>query len=132
MDQPNWTLNQVLLFCPALQDDSCKSREPEDEIIQPADWEEANLIASSIKGTDSQMHKPILDIDLPCVLLPSSTKGHFHLFIDRPLSRELYLKLLEVLCECGIIGRGNVQQLKERECTTIRKPGFYKPSRSTT
>ncbi len=49
-------------------------------------------------------HAPALDIDgIHCELKPSSTKGNFHLYIDKPMSWSHYVKLLAVLREVGII-----------------------------
>lgn len=88
--------------------------------------EEANLIGSPVEGT-KDLHVPTLDIDLPCVLRQSSTAGHYHLFIDKPMRWEQYRRLLEVLADVGIIEPGYYDSSIERGATFVRKPGLVKP-----
>lgn len=38
-----------------------------------------NLISSLC---DDEMHRPALDIDVPCRVVPSSTEGHCHIYFD--------------------------------------------------
>lgn len=77
--------------------------------------EEANLRSSEVeivgwKNTllfnrePETLHAPALDIDgIHCEVVPSSTKGNYHLYIDKPMSWENYKKLLKVLVEVGIL-----------------------------
>lgn len=75
----------------------------------------------------SGLHKPVLDIDLPVKLLPSTTEGHFHLFIDKEMTWAQYAKLLDVLAEVGIIEEGfsRVSQ-GSRKHTAVRLPWVKK------
>ncbi|TCB97562.1 hypothetical protein E0H26_11630 [Micromonospora zingiberis] len=84
----------------------------------------ANLLTSKVSG--SEMHKPVLDIDLPAKLLPSSTPGHFHLLIDREMSWEAYLHLLDALVVVGLIEPGYANASRERGHTAIRLPWIRK------
>lgn len=68
-------------------------------------------------------HAPTLDIDMPCRLLPSSTPGHFHLYIDMEMSDKDYTKLLKVLHEVGIIEEGFAQMFDRKGATFVRMPG---------
>lgn len=85
---------------------------------------EANLLTSKVAGTE--MHKPVLDIDLPAKLLPSSTPGHFHLLIDQEVSWEAYLHLLDALVVAGLIEPGYANASRERGYTAIRLPWVRK------
>jgi len=87
---------------------------------------EANLI-TSIVADNSGMHRPVLDIDVPCVLVPSSTPGHFHLYIDKPMSWKTYHALLCALGEAGILEGGYVGASIERGHTAVRLPWVSKP-----
>lgn len=86
----------------------------------------ANMISSRVRGTDGLVHKPVLDIDLPCVLLDSSTPGHHHLIINKPMPWETYVKLLDALAEAGVVEKGYANAAKFRGATFIRKPGVRK------
>ena len=98
------------------------------EVAEPAD---ANLITSRVK-TDFEdvfgttIHKPVLDIDLPIQLLPSSTEGHFHLFIDKAMTWEKYRRLMDVLAEVGIVEHGYVNASVERGYSAVRLPWIRK------
>lgn len=72
--------------------------------LEPPDGEELNLVTSQIKG--SEYHAPCIDIDMPCVLVDSKTPGHHHLYIEKPVKWESYVKLLEAMVECGIVEEG--------------------------
>lgn len=89
--------------------------------------EEANLITSKTDELPwTQYHRPILDIDFGAALVPSSTPGHFHLYIDRLLEWDQYLKLLKVLVEVNIIQPGFYEGAKRRGATSARLPWIKK------
>ncbi len=94
----------------------------------------ANLVAScvgdSLNIESSTMHAPVLDLDFPATLVPSSTPGHFHLYLDKLLNHEQYMKLLDVLAEVGILEEGYVDASKKRGFTSVRLPGKLKTGSS--
>lgn len=75
---------------------------------------------------DDEYHRPILDIDFPAMLIPSSTEGHFHLYLDRPMKWKVYKKLLQALAEVGIIEPGYAGASIERRASYLRLPGVPK------
>jgi hypothetical protein len=95
--------------------------------------EEANLIGSYCTtykngNKTEEIHMPVLDLDMPCELIPSSTPGHFHLLIDQPLRWPQYQNLLTALAEAGIIEYGYAKASIAHGGSYIRKPGIHKPS----
>src|SRR5579872_4116295 len=73
--------------------------------------EEANLLGSYCTtmregGKEVEIHMPVLDIDFPCELIPSSTPGHFHLLINKAIRWPKYAELLEALASAGVIEYG--------------------------
>ena len=74
----------------------------------------------------TDLHKPVLDLDIPAVLLPSSTEGHFHLYIDKEMSWKSYKKLLTVLAEVGVIEKGYLRASVARKHTAVRLPWIKK------
>jgi len=88
--------------------------------LVPAALSESNLVCSDRK--EDGLHIPILDIDMPAMLLKSSTYGHYHLYIDKPMSWENYCKLLDVMAEVGILEPGYVSVSKKRKRTQVRTP----------
>ncbi|UVT31054.1 hypothetical protein SEA_PARVUSTARDA_73 [Gordonia phage ParvusTarda] len=79
------------------------------------------------KGSAIQWHKPLIDIDIPIAAVPSTTEGHFHLFIDKELTWEEYKTLLKVLRDLKIIEDGYYQASLRRGATWVRAPWCKKP-----
>lgn len=71
-------------------------------------------------------HKPVLDIDMPVKAIPSSTPGHFHLYIDKEMSWDDYVKLMKVMAEVGILEEGYVNASISREYSACRLPWVKK------
>lgn len=92
--------------------------------LDPSDVERANLIGSI---TDEGTHVPVLDIDFPVRLEPSSTPGHFHLYLDGiELDWSTYKMLLAALAAAGVIEEGYRTASLSRGMTLVRKPGVTK------
>lgn len=85
-------------------------------------------VFSSLDPSDflGETHRPVLDIDVPAWLTPSSTPGHTHLVIDVPMTWDAYRKLLAVLVEVGILEDGYVGASEARGYTSARLPWVRK------
>lgn len=89
--------------------------------------DEANLITSESGRIEwTGKHRPVLDIDFPAALIPSTTEGHFHLFLDKELEWETYRKLLKALAEAGIIEQGYADAAIANKKTAVRLPWIRK------
>ena len=84
---------------------------------------EANLVSSL---TPNERHAPVLDLDFPCQLVPSTTPGHFHLYLDKTVTWEQYRGLLDALFAAGLIEEGFHRMSLQRGATFVRKPGVMK------
>lgn len=89
------------------------------------DIEQANVITSMIADRVTH-HKVVIDLDLPTKLVPSSTPGHFHLYIDHEMELEPYMKLLKALLEAGLVEEGYVNAAIARGHTAVRLPWIKK------
>jgi hypothetical protein len=105
--------------------------------VVPADRLNEAEVVTSLTGekkkdllgfTAESMHRPILDIDIPMHIIPSTTEGHGHLYIDKEVSWSKYRRLLHALAECGIIERGYLNVSIAREHTAVRLPWVKKPA----
>ena len=88
-----------------------------------SDIEKAVLMSSKAKNGK---HRPILDLDLAAHVIPSSTKGHGHLYIDKELTWKQYQKLLNVLADLDIIEKGYRGASLARGYTAVRLPWVKK------
>lgn len=86
---------------------------------------EANLVGSLLEG-DTGYHMPVIDLDFDTHLEPSSTPGHFHLYLNRAISWEKYQALLEALYKAGIIEEGFYEMSIARGQSFVRYPGVKK------
>lgn len=116
----------VLLRVDRMDDYEDETRTP---VTNPDD---ANVVSSVVaSGLDfgfatTERHRPVLDIDFPCAVVPSTTPGHFHLYLDKELSWPDYEKMLRVLGEVGILEQGYVNVSVERKHTAVRVPWIRK------
>ena len=88
--------------------------------------EEANLISSTTDYRSGTYHKPVLDFDFPCRLIPSTTDGHFHLYIDFHIEKSKYFNLLDAMQQAGLLQKAYVEHAKQRGYTAVRPPWVRK------
>jgi hypothetical protein len=86
---------------------------------------EANILTSDVLGKPG-VHKLVLDIDLPAKLVPTTTPGHWHLYIDHEMPWEAYVKVIDALAEAGVIEKGYARASKLRGYTSVRPPWLPK------
>jgi hypothetical protein len=105
--------------------DDYTRRNDEDEVVDfRGDSVDANVTTSRVLGKDT--HKVVLDLDLAAKLLPSSTPGHFHLYIDHEMTWKQYRRVLRALAAAGIIETGYLGASEHRGYTSVRLPWIKK------
>lgn len=92
------------------------------------DKEAAQVITSLVAQPGPRKHKLVIDLDLPAQLIPSSTPGHFHLYVDHEMDEGVYMELLAALGKAGLVEPGYVRASHERKLTAVRLPWVHKPS----
>lgn len=77
---------------------------------------------------DGPQHALVLDIDMPAWLIPSTTPGHYHLYVDVPggIPRAEYDALLDALVNARVIEPGYAGASKARVFTSVRLPWIKK------
>jgi hypothetical protein len=95
------------------------------EVRQPATVPDAN-ISTSIREDAPEHHALLLDLDVPAWLIPSSTPGHSHLYVDVHIREAEYFQLLDALANAGVIQRGYADASKRRGGTALRLPWIKK------
>lgn len=104
--------------------DSATFESGQKEVLTP-NLEEGNIITSIM--VDSVLdHKVIIDLDLPAQLIPSTTPGHFHLYVDHIIPRDKYLNLLDALAEAGLVEPGYAAASRARGYSAVRLPWIKK------
>jgi hypothetical protein len=81
----------------------------------------ANIVSSKVRGSEDR-HILALDIDFPAMLIPSSTEGHFHLYVDKEMSWPQLELVLETLAYAGVIEGGYAKASISRRHTSLRTP----------
>ena len=83
----------------------------------------AHLVSSRIAtGPHTGKHTPMVDLDIPTALLPSSTPGHHHLYLDLPMTWRAYRRLLKALWKAGAIEKSYYTAAKRDRATHLRPP----------
>lgn len=95
--------------------------------VPEPDKKKANLVSSLCSDG---YHMPALDIDMPCELVPSSTEGHFHLYIDKPMTLMAYKKLVQAFIDAGIVEPNIMKYMDMNGMTALRPRGVKKKKRS--
>jgi hypothetical protein len=96
------------------------------ERVVTEDVDQATVITSRIAG--SEKHKIVIDLDLPAQLIPSTTPGHFHLYVDHEVDWMTYVNLLQALAKARLVEQGYVDVSIFRGHTAARLPWVKKVS----
>lgn len=87
--------------------------------------ERSNVVSSELVDKPG-MHTIMLDLDVPAVLVESSTPGHTHLFINVEVEWPKYADLLDALADAGVIESGYRDASIMRGHTALRLPWIKK------
>jgi hypothetical protein len=126
------TVKRMLAYSPRTQTNASSEFDWQPDEMLGAAPAAANLVTSLVANrTTGRWHAPVLDLDLPATLVPSTTEGHFHLYIDREVPESSYFRLLDTLADCGIIEKGYASASKRRGFSAVRVPWVKKPGASS-
>lgn len=100
---------------------------------EEADLDKANIVSSRIRqGPFEDKTRPrhvlAIDLDIPAYLVPSSTHGHSHLYVETKngIPHHRYMALLHALADAGIIEEGYAQVSIARGHSDLRLPWVRK------
>ncbi len=95
-----------------------------------AEYEEVNSLDAadivSSQWAHTALHTVVLDIDVPAMLVESSTPGHHHLYVSTLMSWEKYAAVLNALADAGIIEDGYRNSSLARGFSAVRLPWIGK------
>ena len=86
---------------------------------------DANVISSDSR-TDPDVQYPVIDLDVPVYLVPSSTQGHSHLYINVGMTFEDYTRILLALAQAGVVEEGYAEASIRRGRSDVRLPWIQK------
>lgn len=99
--------------------------ESDDEDRAPAPVDQADVWSSAITNMPG-WHTIMIDIDRPMRVVPSSTSGRHHLYIDVPVQWPDYERLLHALVAAGVVEPGYVSASVRRRASFLRLPWVRK------
>lgn len=79
-----------------------------------------------IDRDNAEQHYLMIDLDVQSYLVPSTTPGHSHLYVERSVPWRDLARLIEALAACGIIEHGYAAASLQRRSTTLRLPWIKK------
>lgn len=91
-----------------------------------AEPERHNTITSKTDSDNEDTHLPVIDLDFPVALVPSSTEGHFHLYINKPTDLMKFDAVLEAMVDAGWVEAGYYYAFRRRMYSVVRMPGVKK------
>jgi len=106
--------------------------------VETADLNAATIVTSELDGSHLEdfgvdgepLHRPVLDLDFPAALIPSSTPEHFHLYLNHAVTWAGYVELLDALAKVGVLEPSYVEASKRRGYTAVRLPWIAKAATS--
>lgn len=84
---------------------------------------QANLVGS-LDLDNANYHFPVIDLDFDALLLPSSTEGHHHLYLQKQVTHDKYLAMLEAMVDAGLVEKGYLTSARKKGQTYAIKPGL--------
>ena len=81
----------------------------------------ADLVCSD-DSANRNMHRVLIDFDLPVKLLPSGTPGNSHLYIDKAIPFDQYLNILKAMAHAGVVEWGFYEATRDRGHGSLRHP----------
>jgi hypothetical protein len=103
--------------------DSLNDLSVDKEVRHSVPLTEANLVASL---RPDGLHSPALDIDSPVHVVASSSTGHHHLYLERPITWRAYRRLLRALRNAGYVEDTVYWRSLDRGATFLRLPWVRK------
>ena len=106
--------------------------DPMANLEETEDLNTADIIASEAKrlGGFQSKHMVMFDVDIPIVVVPSTTPGHSHVYFPNTyIPKEHLFEVLDVLANVGIVEPGYVAASKARGFTALRLPWVRKANR---
>lgn len=96
-----------------------------------AEIQDANVAMSLVEDNPDPVfggryHALLLDLDVPAYLIPSTTPGHSHLYVDAHIPEERYFALLDTLADCGVIEHGYAGASQAKGGSYLRLPWIKK------
>lgn len=85
--------------------------------------DDAELIGSLTEG---EWHLPVFDLDYEAQLVPSKTQGHFHLYLNKPITWRQYKRVLRAMAAAGLIQKNYYRQSRRRGQAFVRIPNVRK------
>lgn len=87
---------------------------------------DAEVVSSEIDTRGLNVHAPVLDLDVVAYLLPSTTPGHTHLYINHPIPWCKYKRMLKAMGNAGVLEQGYVEASIRRGHSSVRVPWLKK------
>lgn len=94
-------------------------------LVPTTDRAKATYVSSRLR-TNKRMHAPALDLDIPAALVPSTTPGHAHLYLDVEMNWVTYRRLLKALAKAGVIEKSWAKASIQSQQTLVRPPWLLK------
>ena len=107
--------------------------DPHKNLEATTDLNEADIVTSEFvpplfaSPNRKPYHMIMFDVDIPMVVIPSSTPGHNHVYFPNThVSKDTLFNVLDALASAGIVERGYAEASKARGFSALRLPWVRK------
>lgn len=136
VELPEFMKGNVTGHSYGVEDSSAGIREEDDSdftVTDMAGRQAPNVVSSEISrgpaytnAEDDSVHLVLIDLDFESALIPSTTPGRYHLYVDKKMSKEKYSDFVKMLKEFGVVAQGNLNQIEKTGRTYLRMPWVRK------
>jgi hypothetical protein len=85
-----------------------------------------HIHTNDIVTKPEEYHLPVFDCDFEIETVPSSTPGHYHLYIDVPIEFKHYMNIMRAFVDAGLIEEGYYHACLSHGEGFVRRPGHNK------
>lgn len=89
------------------------------------DGRQDGIAGYRVPGSDTLV-EAVFQVIVPAKLVPSSTEGHFHLYLEMEMDWQDYLSLMRLMVGAGLLEKEWVELSERRKMAMLRKPGVRK------
>ena len=98
--------------------------------VEPPDAETSRLVVNEhgerMEVVSVQKHAVVMDLDHEAFLIPSSTPGHYHLYVDLGVPEDDWFDFLDAAAKINLVSAGYAEVSRKRGHSDVRLPWISK------
>jgi hypothetical protein len=121
--EPGTDLSRPTYWSETVEQNDDYGHKVKTEVRKEVPAAQANLVGSKV---NDNIHLPLFDIDYNASLHPSTTPGHYHLYLNKPITWRKYKRVIKAMAKAGLVQDGFCKYTIQRKQAFLRPPGVKK------